>query len=424
MTGTRFRLFVQPPTDGDLLIETVTVSAPLGRVGPGPEDERMYAVEPIGKPGQYGRREDAHGRPYLYVPPWDGPRRAGAAPDPAGHFDHLVPGEPGFEAAHLFGAVRFTLDVLQKYLDIDLPWHFARHFDRLELSILPEWDNAQFGYGYLEVGSHFADDGRVMPFSHNFDVIAHEVGHGLLYALVGLPEPEAELPEYVGFHESAADTVSLLAAMHFGSVLDDVLESTRGNLYVTNRLARIAELTSTSQIRLASNKRTMREFAAGFEDEHDLSEPLTGAMFDIIVDVFHEVLVAARLITPAMEDLADRAEDDPSVEGRLQAGFDRAYARDAPAFTACLVEARDVVGRLFCETLKTLDPNFMDYATIGNRMLELDRALNGGAFDRLILRNFRRRGIGEYVAGPPLKGPDENSHAASSRTMVPDGVDA
>ncbi|TGW05938.1 hypothetical protein EN788_44815, partial [Mesorhizobium sp. M2D.F.Ca.ET.145.01.1.1] len=53
--GTRFRLFVQPPfEDPTSSPEIIAVSSPRGSVGPGPSDDRMYVVEPVGKTRPYG----------------------------------------------------------------------------------------------------------------------------------------------------------------------------------------------------------------------------------------------------------------------------------------------------------------------------------------------------------------------------------
>ena len=123
------------------------------------------------------------------------------------------------------------------------------HFEKLEISILPHWDNAQYGYGFLEIGSQFEKDGSVLPFTLDFDVIAHEVGHAFIYSMLGVPELNAEFPEYEGFQESFSDCVSLIAAMHFPSVIDQVLDETRGNLYLSNRIARFSEFPGQRQIR-------------------------------------------------------------------------------------------------------------------------------------------------------------------------------
>ncbi len=240
--GTRFRLFVQPPfAEADAQPEIVVVSSPMGSVGPGPADRRMFVIQPIGKRWPYGMNRAPLGTPFIYMPQWKGKRLPPAKPDPRGNFDYLEPGMPGFEAAHAFGSARFTLDVWEKYLGQPLQWHFRDDFDRLEISILPQWDNAQYGYGFLEIGSQFEADGSILPFTLDFDVIAHEVGHAFIYGVLGVPRPTAEYPEYEGFQEAFADCVSLIAAMHFPSVIAQVLGETRGNLYLANRIARFSE---------------------------------------------------------------------------------------------------------------------------------------------------------------------------------------
>ena len=67
-------------------------------------------------------------------------------------------------------------------------------------------------------------------------------GTAIIYSVIGLPSSEDASGEYYGFHESAADMVALLASLHFGSVVEALLENTRGNLYTFNRLNRFAEL--------------------------------------------------------------------------------------------------------------------------------------------------------------------------------------
>ncbi|WP_160010173.1 hypothetical protein [Rhizobium sp. 18055] len=418
--GTRFRLFVQPPfADARSSPEIVEVSSRPGSVTAGPADDRMFVVEPVGKTCPYGVNRGPLGTPYLYLAPWTGKILEPSEPDRYGDFDHLRPSMPGFEAAHVFGCVRFTLDVWERYLGQPIVWHFRDHYDRLEISILPQWDNAQLGYGYLEVGSQFEKDGRVLPFSLDFDVIAHEVGHAIIFSALGVPHPGTEYPEYLGFHEAFSDCVSLIAAMHFPSVIDNVLAETRGNLYLANRLARFSEFSPHRQIRSASNKRTMAEFVRGWKDEHELSQPLTGAIFDILVDIFHESLVARGLISRAIEDLADTAEFDADAEVLVQHAFDRAFARNSDGFVQALVDARDIVGTYLAETLWALAPNFLDYGDVARTMLAVDQAESDGEFARIISRNFKQRGIGELHAGVHVKGCEHRSHIHSARTLLP-----
>jgi hypothetical protein len=420
MGGTRFRLFVQPPfEDAQSRPEIVTVSSPIGSLGPGPSDDRMFVIEPVGKKWAYGINHAPLGTPFVYLPQWNGPRLAPALPDENGNFDYLTPDMPGFEAAHAFGCVRFTLDVWESYLGEPLEWHFDERFERLEISILQQWNNAQFGYGFLEIGSQFEPDGRVLPFTLNFDIIAHEVGHALIYSILGVPRENAEFPEYGGFEESFSDCVSLIAAMHFPSVIDQVLDETRGNLYLSNRIARFSEFPGQRQIRTANNTRTMYDFVDGFKNEHDLSEPLTGAIFDILADIFQESLVERDLISPEVEELAEMVEFGGAESAELQDAFDRAYADDRSGFAEALVDARDTTGRYLTEMLWDLDPDFLDYGDVAEAMRAVDERETGGRFADIIDQNFERRGIGIVHAGAHIPGHAHLSHARSARTVLP-----
>ncbi len=418
--GTRFLLFPQPRfLDKFQEPEVVEVSSPPGNVGPGPSDERMYTVYPVGKREPYG----IGGTPEagMYLPPWRGEIRPPALPDEDGHFDHIDPDDPAFEAAHLFGSTHFTLDVWEGYFGRKIPWHFRRDYDRLELSVLPIFNNAYIGWGFLETGGTSEYGGEFRPYSLNFDIVAHEVGHAIIYSEVGLPTPEhADNGEYYGFHESAADLVALLAAMHFDSVIDDVLERTHGNLYTLNKLSRFAELSSYNQIRLAANDRVLSEFADGWTDEHDLAQPLTGAMFDILVDVFHERLLWHGVIPPEMEDLSDRLEGTPQYAPVMQALFDRHYATNPEGFRRALLEARDYLGTYLADAWRLLDPNMLSYLGVGQALEEVDRAITGGEFLPIIRGNFQMREIGLIVPGPRLVPPGADSHSTSVRTLVPD----
>jgi hypothetical protein len=423
--GTRFRLFAQAPFLTPFREpETIVVSSPAGSVGPGPGDDRMYVVDPIGKKLAYGLAENLRGDPLYLMPPWPGDMFPPALPDRDGHFDHIAPEDPEFEAAHLFGSVRFTLDVWEKYFGHPIDWHFQRDLDRLELVIQRNLrENAFMGYGFLEVGIHETADGGVEPFSLNFDVVAHEVGHCIVYSVIGVPDPGTAGAEYYGFHESAADLTALIAALHFDSVIDDLLETSHGNLYTRNLVNRIAELTGNSQIRLAANPLSLLDFVDGWHDEHALAQPLTGAVFDIFVDLFHEELVARGLITADQEDLADRVEDSPDYFRVVQPIFDEAYAAATDEFREALVASRDELGMLLAETWRRLDPHHLSYAEVGNALRAVDEKMTGGRWRTIIDVNLRRRAIGFAKAGPRLKPPGQHSHFDLPRVFVPEGRD-
>jgi hypothetical protein len=416
--GTRFRLYPQP-SFAEALVEpeTVSVSTPAGHVGPGPSDRRAYTVYPVGKREPYGIGVNPRDNSIL-LPPWSGPIHPPALPDHQGHFDYLEPGTKQFEMAHLFGAVRFVLDVWESYFQRPVRWTFERDYPRMELSILPGLQNAYSGYGFIEVGGHGKGEDFV-PFSLNFDVIAHEVGHAIIYSELGIPDPEAATGEYFGFHESAADLVSLIASLHFNSVVDDLLLATRGNLYTLNQVSRMAELSPGEEIRISSNDRRLSEFTHGWRKEHELSQPLTGAFFDILVDIFHEQLLAAGLITPFVENLSDQLLATPEYAKVMQGLFDEAFAREPHGFKMALLETRDILGTYLAATWTLIETDHLNYVDVAEVFEEVDRQLNGGGFLRLIRGNFDLRDIGWVKVGPQLQPLGADSHAASVRTLVP-----
>jgi hypothetical protein len=418
--GTRFLLYPQLPALSDEVEpEIVWVSSPAGSVGVGPMDSRMYVVDPIGKERPYGFYADEGSDLFHYRPPWGGPVVPPAVPGPGGHFDHLPFGTPQFEHAHAFGTVRFVLDIWENYFGHRIGWHFAEEYERLEIVFLRGLDNAYAGFGSLEIGNYMKAPGIPVAFGLSFDIIAHEVGHLVIYSQIGLPATDDLDGEYFGFHESAADLVSLVSLMHFESAFAGLLEESHGNLYSYNLLNRFGEISDFDQIRLASNERKLYEFVEGWTKEHILSQPLTGAFFDIWVDIFHTKLVDSGLISLELDELSDRLEGDPGYHDVIQPLFDEAYKAAPEGFARALAEARDYMGISLALTWKRVSPFRLDYEDIFRAYLDTDTMINGGRYHAMIIDNMTWRGIGLVKVGPRLKPPAEDSHAFSPRTQRP-----
>ena len=422
MSGTRFKLYPQPGFLDDFGVpETVHISSRAGSIGPGPSDQRIYTVYPVGKPAPYGIDSSPLQHAGILLPPWRGEILPPAQPDAMGHFDYLKPGTPQFEAAHLFGTVRFVLDIWEKYFGRQIPWHFAPSFDRLELTIQPTLNNAYSGYGFIEVGGDWKS-GVYRPFSLNFDVIAHELGHIMIYSEVGLPDPGLSRGEYWGFHESAADLVALVSSLHFNSVVDELLVRTRGNLYMYNVLNRIGELSPQGQIRNAANDTRLSRFVRGWKDEHLLSQPLTGAFFDIFVDIFHEKLLDHGLIGSEVEDMSDQLLATPDYAPVMQVLFDQAFDRNPDGFKEALLLTRDTLGTYLADTWSRLNADDLNYRAVAEAFEDVDREFSGGNYQRLIRGNFDMRDIGHVRVGPQLAPLGKDSHVNSVRTLVPWGL--
>ena len=388
--GTRFRLFAQDPALAAFREpETVWISRAPGMIAPGPGDERMYVVDAIGKARPYE---------YPYLPPYVGPAFPPAPPGPDGHFDHLEVGDPAFRAAHMYATVRRVLDIWEGYAGHRIEWHFRGTGNRLELVPYVEWANAQAGFGFIEAG--YARDERGEPRLHwqNFDVLAHELGHLLIYSQVGTPAPATRTDQYLGFHESAADLVALVGCLHFHTVVDHVLRRSAGNLYYLTELSRIGELSETTQLRIADNDLRMSDVVNVSPRDlncavHELAQPLTGAVFDIFVDVYQQNLVDAGLITAELDHASGRVSgilvDDPEIEVR----FASAYEGRHEAFKAVLLQTRDYLGHGLAHAWRRLSPDYLDYLDVLDALLAVDRDLTGGRYAQTILESFAWRGI-------------------------------
>jgi hypothetical protein len=419
--GTRFKVFARPPfVHPDWKPDLISVSTPPGAVGPGPSDDRMYVISPIGKHRAYGVTPGPFGTRHLNLPPWRGQIRHPVTPAPDGHFDYIPAGNPEFAEAHAFATIRFVLDLWEHYFGHRIEWHFRPEFDRLEVLMLPELDTARAGYGYIEIGAHHGQSGAPRPFALSFDALAHELGHLIIYSTIGVPYCANEAGEYFGFHESAADFIALIAASHLESLIERLLEETHGNLYSYNELNRFAELSATTQVRLASNSMTMSRFAAGWSDEHELSQPLTGALFDIFVDIFQENLVARGVICRGTANLADLVGHNPAYEAVIQSAFDAAFPAARDMFREALIEAREYMGTALVEAWRRLLPDRLHYVDVAFALLEADRRISGGRYQNEIIESFEWRKIGQVTVGPRLQPPSRASHSLSVRTIVPE----
>lgn len=397
--GTCFLLYPQAPVLAAYRRpERVVLSSPPGSLGPGPCDERIYVADAIGKAAPYG---------YPYLPPWTGPVHRPPRPDPDGHYDHLDPASREFLSAHLFGAVLHTLDIWEGYLGRRIGWHFRPHYRRLELIPEIDWDNAHSGYGFVETGWNSEQQGGRLQFALSLDTIAHEIGHSILFSEVGIPVGRRRTAEFLAFHEAMADLMALIGSMRFEAVLDHVLRTTHGNLYVTNEINRIAELSQTEQIRVASHDVRMADVEDIWLDAdgewhdaqgrgrhaHDLGQPLLGAVFDILIEIYEVVLVEHGLITPELDRLSRSGEYDPDRIAAVERGFAEAFVGRAQGFREALVHARDYLGFALARVIEDLAPEGLTFGRVAAALLAADREMSDGDYAALIHESFAWRGI-------------------------------
>lgn len=384
--GTRFRVYPQRKGLGRLARpETVYVDAAPGTIGWGPADDRMYVVDADHKIPY----DDTGDRP-----PYRGTRLPPVRPNRRGHFDDLRPGTREFSAASVFAIVRCVLDVWEQYLGRQIPWYFRQAYPALEIIPRAQFGNAVSRPGFLELGH--ADARGTLWFSESFDSVAHETGHAIVRSIVGQPRGRRTIT-YRALEEACADLVAIVSALHFRSVVTEVLRETAGRLFSTSLLSRIAELDRRRYVRSALNRMTIND-ARRARDPGDpdafkylLARPFAGAAFDVLVELYEERLVERGAIG---RDLATRSSGARARNVRmLRLEFARRYRARPAVFREALVAARDDFGRLLAATLRRLSPRGLSYGRAVAAMLGADRMLNGGRHGALIGAAFARRGI-------------------------------
>ena len=389
--GTRFRLFPQSPLLADYQTpETVWLSLPPSEIMPGPSDQRMYVADAVDK---------SHYE-YPFLPPYRGECNPLAQAAEDGHFDHLEVGTPEFEAAHMYGTLRWVLDIWEIYFERKIEWSFNDHYARLELVPWLDWDNAHSGYGFIEMGYGRDDDGNKFPFNLNFDVLAHEFGHTLLYSVIGMPDDEHASTEFFAFHETASDMVAIISVLNFDSVLDRLLNQTSGNLYAQNELNRIGEESATRQIRMASNDIKMSDVSdvdtpleqLSNKQVHDMSLPFTGALFDLLVEIFQHNLVDDGLIDNELDLCSRGRAEEKQYHQPLQAAFTHAFRQNPEGFKKALVDARDYMGLLLSLSWEQLSWD-LDFPQVVHSLFKADLQIASGHYQSEIADVFDWREI-------------------------------
>ena len=395
-TRTRFKIYVQSPILGAPFDtpQTITVDRPPSLISAGPTDVETGTDESLLYVLDAKKRRYDNFTPHAYDEldgrPWIGASYHGAKPGPGGHFDHLDPDTHPrqFAQAAVYGSARFALECWQKYFKKfnrnGIRWHHRPQdagVDKfLELNPWSSGIGARAGYGFMEFGHSPVQTNRRFsrqPLWRNFDVIAHELGHSILFATLGFPSDMAKNTAwyseankrkngaFLAFHESAGDLVAMIASLHHDTVIDYLLERTGGDLRQgANVVSRVGELRKANPddfgklncIRNAANNSKVGEVTVKKDGPHAYSLPLTGAIYDVFVDEFE-----------SRKSSADMRE---ALEG-----------------------ARDYLGALLARAWSShLSTDNLRYSKVRKALIEADREMGGGR-KKLIDKNFRNRGI-------------------------------
>ena len=110
-------------------------------------------------------------------------------------------------------------------------------------------------------------------------------------------------------------------------------------------------------------------------NQHAIAEPLTGAVFDCLVELYQDGLAARGLIAPELDARGWTRDDVDRSMDAVHAGSAAAFARFAQGFHAALDDARHVVARCMAHVILTVRPETLSFPIVAARFLEAAAAL-------------------------------------------------
>lgn len=230
---------------------------------------------------------------------WDAKTRRFVGPDGA-VLDAGQEGTPQFHQVSTWAVLQNTLDFYES------GWGLGRRilwgFDGNRLIVVPHagyGENAYYDRGSKSLQFYYFDDeeGSRVFTCLSSDIVNHEFGHALLDGI----RPhyiEAVSPETAAFHEFIGDLNALLMAFRNNSFRKVIAERTSGDLAKDDLLSSLAAefgaaVNGVPYLRTAQNGHKMGEFRDSLRP-HDMSQVLTGAMFDILAGLARSYLAKPR----------------------------------------------------------------------------------------------------------------------------------
>jgi hypothetical protein len=222
-------------------------------------------------------------------------------------FGDLVepPGTDNFDTVHTFAVVRETLTMYQRARAVgttaaQIPWQWntlgpPANTDPLNVfAKAGETMNAFYQRSTKSLKFFFFTKPGDPPGSpkiftcRSLDIVAHETGHAVLDGL----KPhwlEGGPPQTGALHESFGDQTAIFLALSQFDQVEAVIAQTKANLHDKTFLSDLAEqfglaLGRPNGLRNADNDLTLGQVT---NEVHDLSQVFTGAIYDILADIFN-----------------------------------------------------------------------------------------------------------------------------------------
>ncbi len=216
-----------------------------------------------------------------------------------------TPGSDDFDTVHAFAVVRQTLTMFQRAralgnqpAQIPWEWNTAGPPSNIEpINVFPkagETMNAFYSRDQKALKFFFFTKPGDPPTSpkiftcRSLDIVAHETGHAVLDGLKPHWLDQPGPPQTRALHESYGDLTAIFLALSQLDQVEAVIAQTKANLHDKTFLSDLAEqfglaLGRPNGLRNADNNLTLSQVT---NEVHDLSQVFTGAIYDVMADVF------------------------------------------------------------------------------------------------------------------------------------------
>jgi hypothetical protein len=399
----RVRVYAQDPsfkgTDGKPVLCDYF---PGGRcLGNGPTDPRIAVVDfdrrtrQTAPPAVWNEEKRCFG----FRPGGDGPWT------PFNEEDHRE--LPQYHQLNVWAVIQHVLEIYEGgfVLGRSTPWAFEGN----RLIVVPHaghLENAFYDRRSKSIQFYSLDGqgGEQVHTCLSHDIIAHETGHAILDGMRPLYDEDTSL-QTTAFHEFVADLTAILASLLNGELRQMIAEDSGGKLAQAKFLSGLAEefslsTTGSPYLRNALNAARMTDGrVAQSHSPHDVSEVLTGAMFDILVNISARYMPEE--ITKKKKKKKTLAPDHSLTDEEKQAR-DGSLARiESALYEASLHFLRVALPPL--DYLPPVDVQFEDYARAVLRAHEVADPADRNRFRKMIREVFAWRGIDVPAEEPPSR---------------------
>jgi hypothetical protein len=207
------------------------------------------------------------------------------------------------------------------------------------------------------------------------DVVAHELGHGVLDSLKPALFELASI-EAAAFHESFGDMSAILTALQLPSVRQAVLEETDGNVQRNSSVSRVAEqlgFAIRQRNPAAVDRDSLRNAANSFVYVDPLTLPSTGPATQLTRAAHNFSRVFTGAFLEALGGMVRKLAVRPRVDDLEQASFD--------------------IGRLLAQGAAAAPVSTRFFQSVAEQMVLVDAALFNGKYAEALTTAFVRRGL-------------------------------